>query len=389
MILPRSDVVAGASVHIALIAGALLDRGHDCRVFVGGSGPYLDYLHRRSVPAEPVPALDRPIRPHRDVVALVDLSRRLHRYRPDVIAAHTAKAGVLARLIGRRDRVPVAYTPHGWAFLDGVPAGPARRYLAIERLSARLGGPTVVVSEYERVFGIATRIAPASELITIRNGIPDIPADRRATPAHGPARLVMVARFDEQKDHDLLLRALARLDHLDWSLTLVGSGGRRAEVERLAATLRIADRIDLTGESDDVPAHLARSQIFALISRWESYPLSVLEAMRAGLPIVASDVGGMREIVEPARTGFLIPRGDDEELTRVLAELIGDASLRARLGAAARADYESRHTVESMIDRTIALYDSVAAGAARPPTPPVAGGGLSPQVQPVLRQPQR
>lgn len=359
MVLPRSDVVAGASVHIALLTEALIARGHECRVFVGGDGPYQSYLHDRQIPFERVRGLGRAIRPHADLLALADFTRRMRRFQPDLIAAHTAKAGALARVTGRILGQPVVYTPHGWPFLDGVPAGSARRYVAIERLSARLGGSVVVVSEYERVFGIAKNVGRAEDMTTIRNGIPDVSAALLATPDTSPPQIIMVARFDEQKDHDIAIRALHRLAHLDWSLVLVGAGPRMETVKTIVIALGLSDRVQFVGESDDVAAHLSRSQIFVLASKWESFPLSVLEAMRAGLPTVVTDVGGTREMGDPGVSGLLVDRGDEVDLARALARLIVDPSLRTRMGRAARRAYEANHTQGPMVDKTVELYESV------------------------------
>ena len=359
MVLPRSDVVAGASVHIALLSQALLARGHECRVFVGGTGPYGSYLRDRQIPFERVRGLDRAIRPHADLLALAHFTQRMRRFQPDLIAAHTSKAGALARVTGRILGQPVVYTPHGWPFLDGVPPGSARRYVAIERILARLGGPVVVVSEYERVFGIAKHVGRPEDLITIRNGIPDVSPTLLAAPEQSPPQIIMVARFDEQKDHDTAIKALHRLADLDWSLVLVGAGPRTEIVKSIVLALGLSDRVQFVGQSDDVAAHLSRSQIFVLASKWESLPLSVLEAMRAGLPTVVTDVGGAREMGEPGVSGLLVDRGDEIGLACALARLIVDPSLRTQMGRAARRTYEAHHTQGPMVDQTVALYESV------------------------------
>lgn len=359
MLLPRSDVAAGASAHVAVLGRALLERGHECRVFVGGSGPHDTWLLDRRIPVERVKGLSRAVRPHADLRALVDFTRRMKAFEPDVIAAHTAKAGALARVTGRILGQPVVYTPHGWPFLDGVPAGSARRSVAIERLSARLGGQVVVVSEYERTFGIAKRIGRPEHMTTIRNGIPDVSPAMLAAPDRSPPQIIMVARFDEQKDHDTAIKALHHLAHLDWSLVLVGAGERMETVKTIVSAVGLRDRVQFVGQSDDVTAHLSLSQIFLLASKWESFPLSVLEAMRAGLPTVVTDVGGAREMGEPGVSGLLVDRGDEVGLANALGRLIVDPSLRTQMGRAGRHAYETRHTQGPMIDQTVALYESV------------------------------
>lgn len=359
MVLPRSDVVAGASVHIAQLCTALNAQGSECRVYVGGNGQYRDYLERRGIDVESVPGLSRAIRPHSDTIALVGLLRRIGEFEPHLIAAHTAKAGLLSRLVGRIRNIPVVYTPHGWAFFDGVPRHSAALYLAVERMAARLGGPTIAVSEYERVFAIASRVSAAERIIRIPNGIPDIGPDGLARPSVSPPRLSMVARFDPQKNQSTLVRALDQIRHLEWSMTFVGTGELFDNVKALSVALDLADRITFAGNSDDVPSHLANTQIFVLSSNWESYPLSILEAMRAGLPSVVTDVGGSREIVVDGLTGALVPRGNVDALANALGRLVSDPNLRDNWGKRARELFVERHTEARMIESTVRLYDVV------------------------------
>lgn len=357
MVLPRSDVIAGASVHIAQLCDALTARGNTCRVFVGGDGSFATHLRDRGISVESVARLGREIRPHHDLIALVDLARRLGRFQPDLVAAHTAKAGVLARVIGRLRGYPVIYTPHGWAFFDGVPSRSAAIYLAVERTMARLGGRTIAVSDYERSFGLARGVGSPEQIVTIPNGIADIEPEYLARPRDSPPKLVMVARFDPQKNQALVVEALDRIRDLDWSMSFVGAGDQMEQVRALTRRFGLESRISFVGQSDDVPSLLAASQVFILSSNWESYPYSVLEAMRAGLPCVVSDVGGSREIVVDGRTGSLVPRGDVGGMADALGALVADPDLRVQWGRAGRRTFLDRHTDRTMIDHTVSAYD--------------------------------
>jgi glycosyltransferase involved in cell wall biosynthesis len=172
-----------------------------------------------------------------------------------------------------------------------------------------------------------------------------------------------VARFEEPKDHAALLRAMASLRGLDWELELVGDGPLESSSRALAAKLGIADRVRFAGYCPDVAEALGRAQIFVLSSRSEALPRSVLEAMRAGLPVVAGDAGGLPETIENGANGILTPRGSHEALAVAVAKLIEDGGLRLRLGAAARVTYEQRFRLELMIEKTAAIYELVSRGA--------------------------
>jgi glycosyltransferase involved in cell wall biosynthesis len=196
-------------------------------------------------------------------------------------------------------------------------------------------------------------------LHVVHNGVRDVAEALRARPAASPPRIVSVARFEPPKDQATLLAALARLADLDWELDLVGDGPTEPATRALARRLGIAGRVRFLGYQPDVVATLARAQIFALSSRSESFPRSVLEAMRAGLPVAASDAGGVAEAVEDGITGALVPRGDAASFAEALRRLLLDPAARRQQGAAARARYESRFRLEYMLEKTAALYAAI------------------------------
>jgi len=169
----------------------------------------------------------------------------------------------------------------------------------------------------------------------------------------------MVARFERQKDHATLLQALAGLAHRAWELELIGDGPLRPEAAALTRALGIGDRVHFLGARRDVAERLACQQAFLLISNWEGFPRSILEAMRAGLPVVASDVGGVREAVVDGSTGLLVPRGNPDALRERLDVLLQDPTLRSRFGQAGRARYEERFTFDRMLEQTLAIYRDV------------------------------
>jgi len=189
--------------------------------------------------------------------------------------------------------------------------------------------------------------------------MPDVPPELRATPDRSPPHLVMVARFEEQKDHSTLLRALGRLSAMPWTLELIGDGPLLEDARELARALGIAERVQFAGARHDVARRLSRAQLFLLISHWEGFPRSILEAMRAGLPVVASRAGGAAESVENGVTGAVVRPREVGELVQALTPLLADPALRRRLGTAGRRRYEASFTFKRMLTRTIAVYEQV------------------------------
>jgi glycosyltransferase involved in cell wall biosynthesis len=189
--------------------------------------------------------------------------------------------------------------------------------------------------------------------------MPDVAPSLRADAGRTPAPLVMVARFGPQKDHPTLLRALAGLRDHAWELDLVGEGPLVADMERLASSLGIRERVQFLGQRLDVDRLLADAQISLLVTNWEGFPLSILEAMRAGLPVVASAVGGVGESVRDGETGYLVPAGQVEPLRDRIRQLLTDPALRLRLGERGRTVYEEHFALEQTVSKTLAVYRDV------------------------------
>jgi glycosyltransferase involved in cell wall biosynthesis len=216
------------------------------------------------------------------------------------------------------------------------------------------------VSNANRDLALRHGVSNEKKMLTIWNGIPE--TSHRARPGSaGVPRVVMVARCVEQKDHSLLLRAFARIAEPS-RLTFVGGGPKLAALQEEASRLNIADRVEFLGDRFDIAEILSTGHVFALATKWEGFPLSILEAMRAGLPVIASNVGGVAEAVTDETTGFLVERGDVFSFQNRLHSLITDAALRRRMGAAGRHRFESTFTLDHMLRKTLAVYQMAALG---------------------------
>lgn len=359
----RAEPLGGAQIHVGDLAVAVQAHGHSPTVITGGTGPFIDTLQAQGVPTVSLRYLTAPIRPVRDLLALQELRSVLRAIRPDLLTTHSSKAGIIGRLAGRSLGIPALFTAHGWAFTPGIPLVQAAVYRQIERFAGPLSSRIITVSEFDRRLALESGITAADRLVAVHNGIPDVPLSLRADPGRSPPRLVMVARFEAQKDHATLLQALAGLQEHPWELDLVGSGPLLGDMELLAKTLGIGGRVRFLGRRMDVDQILAQSQINLLVTNWEGFPLSILEAMRAGLPVVASSVGGVDESVREGETGYVVPRGGVEQLRQRIAQLLASPDLRRHLGARGRADYERHFTLEHAVAKTLAVYRDVLAKA--------------------------
>lgn len=375
-VVTRADRIGGALVHVRDLAMEMQSAGHKVTVLTGGTGCFTDQLAERDVPFIPLRHLSRPIRPVSDARALLELRSVLRRLKPHLVSTHSTKAGWLGRMAARSLGIPVLFTAHGWSFTEGVPRLAAQVHLWAERVAGPFADRIITVSRYDRDLALKHRIAPARKIVAVHNGMPDVGPQFRADPGRCPPHLVMVARFEEQKDHSTLLRALGRLVAMPWTLELIGDGPLLDDARELARALGIADRVQFAGARHDVAHRLARAQLFLLISHWEGFPRSILEAMRAGLPVVASRAGGAAESVEHGVTGAVVRPREVGELVQALEPLLADAELRQRLGSGGRQRYEAFFTFDHMLAHTIGVYEQILAaraGSARMPVPAPAG----------------
>ncbi|NEU76498.1 glycosyltransferase family 4 protein [Hassallia byssoidea VB512170] len=302
--------------------------------------------------------LNRDIKLSSDFLAIKECISLIKKIKPDIIHAASSKAGVVARIAGWVCKIPVVFTAHGWGFTPGSPK--LRGFIALisEKLLTPLTAKLICVCESDRQLALSLGVGNQNSLCTIRNGIANNPVPI-ANSSQQPPKLIMVARFNEQKDQTTLLQAIAELSNHDYHLDLVGSGSSLEFCKDLAHSLGIAEKVSFLGDRTDVPNLLAQSQIFILSTHYEGLPISILEAMRAGLPVVATSVNGIPEEVEHGKTGLLVPRKDVQALANALQTLIQSPDLRQQMGEAGRQKFEQEFTVERMINETKAVYEEI------------------------------
>ena len=359
----RGDAVGGASIHVRDLARAMSARGHQGIVLVGGRGQAVESLCEAGLTVRPLQWLRREIHPLHDYRALREMTGALREWRPDLVSTHTAKAGWLGRAACARLRIPVLYTPHGWAIGDRISPLQGEIFTRAERVAARWSDAIICVCEHERRLALRKAVAPPAKLHVVYNGVADIPAGLRADPGVNPPHILSVARFESPKDHHTLIEAMARIQDREWELHLVGEGPLEGAIRALASKTGIAHRVRFHSYEREPAASFASAQVFVLSSRSEGFPRSILEAMRAGLPVVASNVGGVGESVTDGENGFLVEAGDVEGLAGAIGRMIADGSARKRLGRAARLTYEERFAFERTLEQTASIYDAVLGGS--------------------------
>jgi glycosyltransferase involved in cell wall biosynthesis len=337
---------------------------HEVTLVTSSDGPLTEHARRCGASVLLIESMGRNISPFDDLRSLQKLLMLLRQVRPHLVHAHSSKAGLIARIAGRLVGIPVIFTAHGWGFKRGVPLVRRVTVWLTEFATARLNTLIVCPSQYDHDLAIQAGVAPKSKLVTIHNGVdPDAPW---AAPERMPPEVVMVARFKEPKDQYLLIRAFHQADVTNATLTLVGDGPEIDMSKRLAIELGLNSRVRFLGDRRDVSELLADAQVFVLLSRYECLPISILEAMRAGLPVLASRVGGVPEQIEHAVSGFAVEHTDFAGIVDALKRLLEDSRLRKSMGDRGREIFLRRFVLSQMLEAMRVAYERVVVDRVRP-----------------------
>lgn len=358
-VITRGDEMYGAQKHVLDLSLSLAERGHEVTILSGADGPLHDAVRDTNVAFRLVPALLRDVAPHKELLALKNLSSLFDDMKPDIVATHSSKAGLLGRLAASKSGIPCTFTAHGWSFEPGIPQPRRAIFTQLERFAGRRTDHFIAVSEAGRSLGVDSGVAKPGQISVIPYGVPDIAGDPGLRPSDGPVVLVMAAGFREQKDHTTLLQALSQLGDLDWRVELLGDGPLQDEVEAMVREHKLGDRTTFAGMVPSVAPFFHKGHIKVLATHWEGLPISILEAMTCSLPIVASDVAGVSEQVINEQNGLVVPPKDPGALAAALRRLITDAPLRDKYGQASRQLYEDEFGVTVMCDRTLDVYESI------------------------------
>ncbi len=370
----------GSADNTVLSCIGLRERGWEVTLAYGPTSdptPMLGSLERTgSIPILRVPDLVRAIRPLSDIRAYRTLRAIMVDGGFDIIHTHTSKAGLLGRRASRGLRSKVVHTPHGHVFHGYFGSTLTRAIIAAERRAARWCDSIVVLTDRGREDHLEAGVGEARQFVTIPSGVP-LASFLAAFPESGHARKALglepgmavagcVARLVPVKGQQILLEAAALLAERQPSLRilLAGDGEDRAPLEERARREDLRGRVIFTGHLDDPRPALAAMDIFVLPSLNEGQGRAAVEAMAAGLPVIASEVGGLPEVLDGGGAGLLVPPGDPAALAAALDELLSSPARRAALAEAGRRRV-SRYGLETMIDGLDGLYRRLLESAGR------------------------
>ncbi len=359
------STLGGAQRYVFDLATRMPKDRFEVAVALGGEGPLKTNLQKAGVRVMSIPGLIRDVRLLQEVRVFRELLELFKREHPDVVHLNSSKIGAMGALAARMARVPrIVFTVHGWAFNEDRSMIAKCAIKGIQALTVALCHRVIVVSEHTRAQ------LPMRGTVVVRNGLSPLPlAARDAARAEllgdGAARhsddlwIGTIAELHRNKGIDIALEAISDLVQAGRSLVyvVVGEGEERAELERSIAARGLSDHVHFVGHRADAARLLSAFDIFLLPSRTEALPYVLLEAGAAGLPVVATAVGGIPEIIENGISGFIVPPRDAHAIREAVARCMDSAPLRTFLGSALKKKVATSFSLTTMLEQTVKVYE--------------------------------
>ena len=360
----RSDTVGGVHVHIIDLCKKLIQDGYKVSVITGISSdsPFLYRLENERINYNICSSLVREIDIINDIKSLFYIINYIYKNKPKLVSLHSSKIGILGRIACFITRTKCIFTAHGWSFNSNPSSFTSKLYTVLEYITQFIPTKIITVSNYDLITGIKRGIN-RNKVITIHNSVPFLNTEHDSLELEAnqiesrKIRLLSVARLDSQKDHKSLFFALSDLDRkLDWQLDLLGSGPYLGQLSELSRKLNIDNRVNFHGHISNTIPFYRSSDIFILMSHWEGFPRSTIEALRASLPVIVSNVGGSSEAVIDSINGFIIPESDSKYLCHCLTKLIEDDDLRERMSKVSFELFKKNFSYSIFYSKMLALY---------------------------------
>ncbi len=336
-----------------------------------GDTSFVADMERARVQVHLIPMVRR-IDPLRDARALASLAALIRGNRFDVLHAHSSKAGFLGRFAALADpNARVIYSPHGFYYLNFDDPIRFNLFKLTERIQRARTDRMITLSTGEYRKAIEDRLIDPDRAALVENGIDHVEclsrAEARSRLDIAPDAVVVgtISRFTPQKA-PLDLVAVARelvAAHPDLVFAWLSDGEMRPRVEDAIERCGLQDNVMLTGHVEGARRLIPAFDVFVLASMWEGLPYTIMEAMDAGVPIVATDVVGTQDVIDDGRTGFLTPPGRPREIAAVVRHLLTHKKEAAKIARAARADVSTRFSRVEMVRRISTLYREVVEGS--------------------------
>lgn len=362
--------IGGAQKYVLTLADEFIKKGLKVTVLAGGNGILFDELEKRNIPYIKLTQSQRDISLFKEFKLMHELYSILKEIKPTVLHLNSSKLGVIGACIGRIARIKkIIFVAHGWAFNEKRPSWQKKIFYILYWITILLSTKTICVSKQTRD-QISFLPFLKKKLVTIYNGI-QIPEFYTKEEAREKLHtqfpfldthkkwIIILAELHYTKGHDLLIEAVSSLqkDLSEYQIVCVGSGEREGKLKALTHHKNLDTYVFFTSFLLDAPRYLKAFEAFCLPSRTEALPLSVLEAGLAKIPVIASEVGGIPEIIEDEVNGFLFEKENVEELKEKLQIIIGlPVEQKVEITENLYKKIEDDFSLEKMIDDTLSIF---------------------------------
>ena len=362
----------GAQTHIYQLSKYFIEKGNKVAVMSYPGGWLEEEARKLGIKFYSNKYLSNVPDPIRILKAMKEIRKVVKDFKPDLVGCHSTAAGFLGRL-AIRNKIPTTFTAHGWAFTEGAPFLRKCLVILIEKIAGRFCSKIICVSDSDRNLALKYKIVSKEKVITIHNGVEIsinqfTPLDTKLSNGANQRKsafikIVFVGRLAQPKDPLLLLESFNSLSFElkdRTQISIIGEGPKRKELEKFIKENKLGEKIRLLGSisREEVFEILKKSDIFVLISNWEGFPYTIIEAMSCGLAIIASNVGGIKEAVDES-CGILIKRGDKEEIKNAFEKLLKNPSLIRKMGERGKEKVKEEFSLEKMLRETEKVYKSV------------------------------
>ena len=330
-------------------------------------GILVDKLEEKGIKVYKIPSFRREISPINDFKTLISLYKLIKKGKYHIVHCHSTKAGFLGRIAAKLARVPKIYfTVHGWGFYNQEYGRFQKLLIFLEKIAARCSTRIICVSENDKKEGAKEKIAPENKFLIIKNGIEwETKEDQEKVRQNlgineNEVVFSMVGRLAYPKNPSMFLRTAKEVSqkYFQAKFALIGGGPLFQECQNFIKENKLENKIFLLGEKnpEETREILTGFDVFVLTSRFEGLPITIIEAMFAGLPIIATNVGGVKELVREGENGFLVDSDSDNDLVKKMGYLIDNPLKRKEMGKESLKIAQENFTLEKMIRNYEKLY---------------------------------
>ncbi|WGY33621.1 glycosyltransferase family 4 protein [Aeromonas hydrophila] len=356
----RSDTVGGAQKYILETSCRFRDDGHEVTVISGDYGVFGKEVESKGLNYIGLDSMVRNVSLYKDVKSIVDFRSAVRLLKPDVVIIHSAKAGLIGRLALMGFSNKKIFIAHGWSHIRASHLINKILYGFIERALSSCCDKVICISKNDLIFANEKLLISKEKTSLLYSGVRE-PNASNELPATNSYNILTVTRFQHPKDFDTLLKAMNVVNkfHNNWTITVLGEGETLDFYKRKIFELGLSDKFKFLGFQEELANFYTNSDLVILISKSEGLPLSLIEAMSYRKPILASNVGGVSELIDDGVTGYLVPPSDYLTLSQAFFKIFSTTKDElAVLGENSYIKYKREFNFDKMIKSLYEHFES-------------------------------